>query len=274
MSSETLVIQTGLSERPRKSRWPARLDILQSVSGLILALFMWGHMFFVASILINKDAMWTITKLFEGYVNGHYLFGDKSHPWLVSIVVAFVAVIFIVHAAMAVRKFPINYRQLQVYRAHAKSMRHGDTTLWIWQVYTGFAMFFLASAHLYQMMVFPQNIGPFGSGDRMWSDGLWPFYLVLLLAVELHGGIGLYRLAVKWDKPKLSRAFLKNFKWGLTAFFLILGLATMAAYMKIGYEHRHNYGQPYVPAWIQSQHEAERAVEHSTGFTITEEVTK
>ena len=41
----------------RKSRWPARLDWLQSVSGLLLALFMWGHMFFVSSILLGKDAM-------------------------------------------------------------------------------------------------------------------------------------------------------------------------------------------------------------------------
>ncbi|MCL2310310.1 MAG: fumarate reductase cytochrome b subunit [Proteobacteria bacterium] len=257
MSSETLIIQAGLSERPRKSRWPARLDVLQSLSGLFLALFMWGHMFFVASILLGKDAMWTITKFFEGY----YFF-DKSHHWLVSLVVAFVAAVFIVHAAMAVRKFPINFRQLSVYRAHAKSMRHGDTTLWIWQVYTGFAMFFMASAHLYQMMVWPQNIGPYGSSDRMWSDGLWPFYLVLLLAVELHGGIGLYRLAVKWCWPNAPRQFLKKLKWGITAFFLILGFATLGAYMKIGYEHRLEYGTPYVPTWMQ-QNAAQNAVQHA-----------
>lgn len=254
MSSETLIIQAGLSERPRKSRWPAKLDILQSVSGLLLALFMWGHMFFVAAILLGYDTMWSVARFFEGY----YFFKDHQHyPWIVSIVVACVAIILIVHAAMAVRKFPSNYRQLKVFRAHAKSMRHGDTTLWIWQVYTGFAMFFLASAHLYQMMVWPQNIGPFGSGDRMWSDGLWPFYLVMLLAVELHGGIGLYRLAVKWCWPNVSRTFLKNLKWGITAFFLILGFATLGAYMKVGYEHRLHYGEPYVPAGVVSHHAAE-----------------
>jgi fumarate reductase subunit C len=42
----------------RKSRWPAKLDWLQSASGLVLGLFMWGHMFFVSSILLGKDAMW------------------------------------------------------------------------------------------------------------------------------------------------------------------------------------------------------------------------
>ena len=58
----------------RNSRWPARLDWLQSVSGLILALFMWGHMFFVSSILLGNDAMWTITKMFEGY----FVFGRPT----------------------------------------------------------------------------------------------------------------------------------------------------------------------------------------------------
>jgi fumarate reductase subunit C len=37
----------------------------------------------------------------------------------------------------------------------------------------------------------------------------------------------------------------------LTVFFLALGLATLAAYIKIGVEHAPNYGQPYTPAWVQ-----------------------
>ena len=64
---------------------------------------------------------------------------------------------------------------------------------------------------------------------------------MLLFAVELHGGIGLYRLAVKWgwfagNDPKATRSNLKKLKWALTAFFLVLGLATLAAYVKIGFE--------------------------------------
>ncbi len=48
------------------NRWPARLDVVQGATGLILALFMWAHMFFVSSILISLDAMLWVTKLFEG----------------------------------------------------------------------------------------------------------------------------------------------------------------------------------------------------------------
>lgn len=251
-SSSQIIVGAGLTERAHKSRWPARLDLLQSASGLLLVLFMWGHMFFVSSILISRDAMWTVTRFFEGY----FLFG-QSHTGIVSAVVGGVIALFIGHAALALRKFPINYRQLKTYRGHMRVMQHEDTTLWFWQVFTGFAMFFLASVHLYLMLTRPDRIGPFESADRVWSDYLWPLYLLLLFAVELHGGIGLYRLAVKWGwigaaNPDVMRRRLKALKWAITVFFLALGLATLAAYIKIGIEHQTHYGEHYVPTWVQA----------------------
>jgi fumarate reductase subunit C len=83
---------------------------------------------------------------------------------------------------------------------------------------------------------------------------MWPLYILLLLAVEFHGTIGLYRLAVKWgwfdgDDPKATRKKLKTYKKALTWFFLILGFATLAAYMKIGYENAQagKVGERYTP---------------------------
>lgn len=234
-----------------KSRLPARLDALQSASGLFLALFMWAHMFFVASILLGPEAMYTVARFFEGA----WLFGEP-YPILVSGVVAFVLAVFVIHAVLATRKFPASLRQWQAFREHRKAMRHEDTTLWLWQVYTGFAMFFLASVHLYTMLTRPETIGPYGSADRVVSDWMWPLYLLLLFAVELHGSIGLYRLAVKWGwlegkDSKRSRRNLKRAKWALTAFFLALGLLTLAAYIKIGIDHRDAYGERYSPATVQ-----------------------
>lgn len=247
-----LIAGVGLAERKRKSAWPARLDLAQSATGLLLALFMWGHMFFVSSILLGKDAMWTITKLFEGY----FFFGT-SYPWVVSFAVAGVIALIVFHAVLAVRKFPANYRQFAAFRGHMRVMHHEDTTLWFWQVLTGFALFFLASVHLYVMLSRPDRIGPFESSDRVWSDHFWPLYLVLLFAVELHAGIGLYRLVVKWGwfagaDANASRVRLKRLKWILTVFFLALGLATLAAYVKIGKEHAGQYGERYVPASVQA----------------------
>ena len=138
--------------------------------------------------------MWTITKFFEGY----FFFGT-SHPGIVSVVVAGVIVLFVgARSCSRCESSRSSYRQFRTYRGHMRVMRHEDTTLWFWQVFTGFALFFLASVHLYLMLTRPDRIGPFESADRVWSDYMWPLYMLLLLAVELHGGIGLYRLAVKW----------------------------------------------------------------------------
>ena len=244
-----LVAGVGLAERPRKSRWPAKLDWAQSASGLVLGLFMWGHMFFVSSILISPDVMWMVTKAFEGY----FFFGT-SHPIIVSGVVAVVLSLLVGHAALAMRKLPASWKQLQTFAAHRKMLAHEDTTLWWVQALTGFALFFMATVHLYQMLMHPGAIGPYESAARVWH-GWWPLYLVLLLAVELHGGIGLYRLAVKWGwfegaDPAASRRRLRTAKWLLTAFFLVLGLFTLLAYLRIGQEQQHLVNPVYTPAWL------------------------
>ncbi len=251
-----LVAGTGLPDRPRKSRWPARLDLAQSGSGLILGLFMWGHMFFVSTILVSPDAMWMVTKAFEGY----FFFGT-AHPLLVSGVVAVVLALLVGHALLAMRKFPGSWQQLQTFTGHRRLLAHEDTTLWWVQAVTGFALFFMASVHLYQMLMHPGAIGPYESAARVWH-GWWPLYLVMLLAVELHGGIGLYRLAVKWGwfegaDPAASRRRLRTAKWLLTVFFLALGLLTLAAYLRIGQAQQDLQNPTYTPAWLANPPTAE-----------------
>jgi len=65
-------------------RWPAWWDMAQGASGLVLVLFMWMHMFMVSSILLGKDAMYFVARMFEG----EPLFG-KPYPFLVSGFAAF-----------------------------------------------------------------------------------------------------------------------------------------------------------------------------------------
>ncbi len=233
---------------PSPSRWPARLDIIQGITGLLLVLFMWAHMGFVSSILLGEDAMYFVSRMFEG----EPIFG-RPYPLLVSLVAAVVFGLFVLHALVALRKFPSSYRQYRALHFHLGWFRHPDTILWALQVVTGFALFFLASVHLYQMGFHPSDIGPYASADRVWSGRMWPLYLVMLFAVELHGGIGFYRLLVKWgvflgDNPKRNRRRLQRIKWGITIFFLTLGLITLAAYMKIGYDHADRVGERYIPA--------------------------
>ncbi|CAA6807904.1 MAG: Fumarate reductase cytochrome b subunit [uncultured Sulfurovum sp.] len=232
----------------KKSRMPARLDYFQSGSGLILGLFMWGHMLMVSSILVSKDFMYSVTKFFEG----SFLF-EGGAPILVSGFAFFIFVVFIVHAFLGMRKLPANYKQYKVIKETSSTLNHEDTKLWFIQAFTGFAMFFLGSIHIYIIMTNPDQIGPYASADRIWSGWMWPLFILLLLAVEFHGTIGLYRLCVKWgwfdgEDPRKTRKTLKKVKNYLTWFFLILGFTTLGAYMKIGYDHRHNVGERYVPS--------------------------
>ncbi len=241
-----------------KSRMPARIDVWQGATGLFLGLFMWAHMLFVSTILISEDFMYKVTKMFEG----SFIFGyENSKPILVSIAVFIVFVIFIIHAGIALRRFPNTYRQYRIITTHIASLKHGDTKLWFVQIITGFAMMFLGSVHLYVIMTNADKIGPYASSDRMVSGWMWPLYILLLIAVELHGSIGLYRLVLKWGwfngkDAKATRKRLKKIKWAITVFFLLLGFATFAAYVKIGLQHRDHAGERYHPTVLLVPHPA------------------
>jgi len=230
------------------NRGPARADVLQSLSGLLLVLFIWAHMCFESSILLGKDAMYWVTKMFEG----EHLFG-RPYPALVSGAAVAVFALIAVHAALALRKFPASYRQYRVFRSHMGAMQHADTSLWLVQVITGFALFFLASAHVVMVMLQPAAIGPYASSDRIWSDNFWLLYALLLLTVHLHAGIGMYRLVMKWlplpaGDAKRARRRLKLAMWGVIGFFLCLGSASLITYMAIGRDHAPHYGERYTPA--------------------------
>ena len=232
-------------------RWPARLDLVQGATGLVLVVFMVVHMFLVSSILFGKDAMYTMTRILEG----EFLFG-RPYPVLVSLVAAVVLAIFLLHALVAMWKMPASYRQYRVFWRHTHAIAHTDTSLWLLQVVTGLVLMFTATVHLYGMLMNPADIGPYASADRVVSGGMWPLDLVLIFAVEVHGGIGLYRLIIKWDwfgstaSPQRRRR-IRGLITTVVGFFVLLGLLTFAAYLKIGIEHRGQSGERYVPSWQQ-----------------------
>lgn len=222
---------TGVTLERKKSKNPAKLDFWQSATGLFLGLFMIGHMFFVSSILISDEAMYKVTKFFEG----SFIFGAAGEPKIVSAVVAVVIIAFVMHAFLAMRKFPISYRQFIVLKTHKYLMKHSDTSLWFIQVVTGFAMFFLASVHLFVVFTQPENIGPSVSSYRFVHQNFWLLYIFLLFAAELHGSIGLYRLCIKWGWfEKLGIQNLRRIKWLMSVFFIVLGLCSFGVYVKKG----------------------------------------
>ena len=237
----------GMTTQKRKSRIPAKLDFLQSATGLVLAVFIMFHLIFESSILLGKDSMYTLTKLFEG----EFIIEGGSPLFIVFLAIG-VSVVFISHAFLAMRKFPSSYREYMRFRIHAKLMNHNDTNLWFIQITTGFMLFFLGSIHLYIVMIQPTNIGPFASSDRIYSDSGWIMYLMLLVSVVLHGGVGIYRLIMKWgwfdgENPKKNRVKTRKITKSVILFYFIIGLFSLISYIKIGYEHQDYYGERYTP---------------------------
>jgi fumarate reductase subunit C len=224
---------------------PARLDFIQSLTGLILAVFIMGHIIFEASILISHEMMYRVTIMFEGY----YFFGE-TYPGIISFLASAISVIFILHALIAIRKFPASYRDYKIIKEHTQKMKHEDSSLWLIQVLTGFMMFFIGSVHLYIMITQPSNIGPFASSSRIVDEFMGPLYFMLLISVVSHAFIGLYRLALKWGfmegkSTKVSRARFKLLMKAMIAVYIVVGLSSLLKYTYIGMNHDFSDGLKY-----------------------------
>jgi len=218
---------------PRKSAWPARLDLLQSLTGLLLAAFLAVHLLLDSAILIGPGAANVVARFFEG----QYVFGSP-HPWIVSAAALGLLALVVVHAALAMRKFPRGYRDYAALSGHVHAFGHADTRLWWWQALTGFALFFLVAAHLIVMITAPEAIGAEPSAYRIVEQGAWAFYLVFLPIVLIHAGVGVYRLSIKWGVPPLPDAAAavrrRIAMWILLGVYLVLGLASLATYVGHG----------------------------------------
>ncbi len=232
---ENLVLNKGI----KKSRIPAWLDLTQSGTGLVLGLFMWVHMLLISSILLGTGSFTFVANTMElSFLSP----SGEGYPIAVVFAVSGVFTLFILHAGLGMRKLPGSYKQYITIRAQMKLLNHEDTNLWFYQALTGFIMFFAGSVHLYIMLTHPE-IGPVISAERVFGSTMWPLYLILLVCVEYHGGIGLYRLCMKWGwftsrDPKKSRAKLKKLKKTLTAFFLVLGVLSLIVFFLLGAKYK------------------------------------
>jgi fumarate reductase subunit C len=232
---------------------PARWDFIQSATGLILGIFIMGHILFESSILVSKEMMYKVTLMFEGY----YFFGEK-YPGIISFLAAAISIIFVLHSVAAIRKMPSKYREYRIMRKHMASLKHEDTSLWMIQVITGFGMFFLGSVHLYTMMTQPDQIGPYASSSRIVDDYAAILYILLLFSVVSHAFIGLYRLALKWGfmegkNSKKSRKVFKFLMKSFILFYLVVGSLSLAKYIEIGMTHDYSKGERYHPKSTQAE---------------------
>jgi len=200
-------------------------ELISGGSGLILALFMWGHMVLVGSILTGEIGFdWMATMLEDYFI---------AQPTVIAIFA-----LFLVHAVLASRKIPAQLqerKQLLKLSRDLKSQPHIESLLWIWQVRTGMTVLVLGSFHLILLAIdvmtplFGERIGiEYLTSTARVQAGLWLPYAVLLICVEFHASIGLYRLAVKWGVfARLSRDVLKAIERVILWIFLGLGIVIL-----------------------------------------------
>ena len=183
----------GLKDVKRQSHTTALLDIGQSVSGLILGLFLFCHMAFTGSVNFGKD-------LFANLIatsGGAFLDGEE-HLWMHVAFVGFITLTVAIHAFCALRRFPTSYHQFRDIKAHWHLLKHEDTALWVVQITTGALLFLFVFTHVMPMLFNPRSFDPNLIGVHTYHIGM-VYTFVFLVITELHGMIGLYRLAVKWE---------------------------------------------------------------------------
>jgi len=204
-------------------------ELLSGGSGLVLALFMWGHMVLVGSILTGERGFNWLAGMLEDY----YI----AQPTVLAIFI-----LFLVHAVLAARKIPAQLAERRQMIKLGRDLKaasgfdpHVESLLWIWQVRTGLLILVLGSFHL--ILLSMDTLTPL-FGERLGIEaitsvarvraGLWLPYAILLVCVEFHAGVGLYRLAIKWGAGTLlTRKTLRILEQLLLWFFLGLGVVVL-----------------------------------------------
>lgn len=195
---------------------PTRLDFIQAVSGVLLILFLWAHLFLVSSVVISPKLMnwigWFFETTYMAQLGGPIIF-----------------VLMIYHFIIAARKMPFREGEAKTFWNNAKAMRHKDTWMWVVQVVTAIIVLVMGSIHMY-VVLSTLPITAEKSAARVQDGWLW-FYLVLLPMAELHVSVGFYRLGVKYGYiTRNSRHFWQRNEYIMTGGFIFIGLVTLARF--------------------------------------------
>ncbi len=206
-------LQKALAKSPRADLIS---EVIQMVSGLLLVVFLWTHMLFVAAIWIGNFAFNGLAHFMDEYV-------------LLPITVIFLILVFGLHVGAVIRRIPRQWEEQRIIWRHAKLIHHHDTWSWVFQVVTGTAILALAIVHI--AVVSYGGISVKYSSLRV-HNGFLIFYAVLLLLSEYHASVGCYRVFVKWGWIKRSN--LKRVLGVISLLTIVIGGVTLAIFYALG----------------------------------------
>jgi fumarate reductase subunit C len=177
-------------------------------------------MILVASVNLGADVMNAIAILFE-------------ETYMAQVGGPMIGITFLFHFILAARKIPFRSDQQFAIWKHSKIMHHTDTWLWMIQAVTAMIILIMGSIHMWTILT-DLPITAAKSAARI-QGGFWAvFYLILLPMVELHVGIGFYRIAVKWGfiKRKKRKGF-KRIENIITGIFILIGIITIIRFLTL-----------------------------------------
>jgi len=208
-----ITIDTTIYVKP-PNRISVYLDWLQMLTGIGLIIFMWSHMILVASVnlgtIVMNSIAWFLETTYIAQIGGPFI-------WL----------IMIIHFILTSRKIPFTSNEQSSIWRHAKMLHHTDTWLWLVQVITAMIILIMGSIHIWTILT-NLPITAQKSAIRV-QHGFWTlFYLILLPTIELHAGIGFYRIMIKWGFVKNNkRNKFKQSENILTTIMIVIGLITI-----------------------------------------------
>lgn len=206
-------LQNALAHNPRTD---FIVETIQMVSGILLVLFLWTHMLFVAAILLGVHAFNVLAQFMDEYD-------------LVPVAVVFLILVIGSHVGAVIRRIPRQWNEQKIIWRHARLIRHNDTWSWVFQAVTGAALLILAIIHI--AVVTFAGINAKLSALRV-QDGFLVFYAVLLLLSEYHASVGLYRIFVKWGWA--GRQSLKRVLGVISLLTVVIGAATLWIFYTLG----------------------------------------
>lgn len=203
--------------RVQPVRTEAYLDFFQMLTGVGLVAFMWMHMILVASVNLDLGGG-RVMNLIAHFFEATYM-AQLGGPMI--------ALVMIFHFVLAARKLPFRAREQKAMWRHTVNFNHLDTWLWIVQAATAFLILIMGCIHMWTVLT-DLPITAAKSARRI-QGGWWLlFYIFLLPMIELHVGIGIYRIGVKWGYIKrANRKVLHGFENKLTVTMIGIGLLTL-----------------------------------------------
>lgn len=205
-----MLVQKTLTRNPKVD---LLMDVAELATGLFLAIFLWTHMLFVATIIFGQKLFNMVPAILDPYYISH-------------IGIAVVILAILLHIAVAARRVPTNIQEQRIVWGHMKKIKHRDSWMWLVQIVTGIAILIIASIHIWAVLS-DWPIEAAKSALRVKRSYFW-LYLILLFVGEFHASIGVYRQCMKWgffERERASKTLSK-----ITIIMLSLGFVALIVF--------------------------------------------